>query len=456
MAWDVLIRDGSVVTPEGVVAADVAIAGGVIVEVRAGLGGGAKEEIDAAGLTVFPGVIDPHVHFNEPGREHWEGFETGSSALAAGGGTCFFEMPLNADPPTLDGATFDAKVAAARANSYTDFALWGGLTPTNLDRMEELAERGVIGFKAFMSGSGIAEFGRADDLTLFRGMEIAAKLGLPVAVHAESEELTSALSREAIGAGRVGVSDFLASRPIIAEVDAIRRAVLFAQETGCSLHVVHVSSARGGQEAREGKYLRVRNEPGGRALDVTCETCPHYLTLTEEDVVRLGAPAKCAPPVRDRENQRLLWQQLEKGGFDFVASDHSPAPADMKTGDDFFKIWGGIAGVQSTLAIMLSRHPALPLKRVAGLTATNVATRFRLGNVGTLAPGFHASLALVDTAATYTLSRDMLFDRHKLSPYVGRNFRGVIRRTMVRGRTVFQNGKITGQKGCGQLMAPAT
>jgi allantoinase len=168
MPWDLLIRGGDVVTPDLVRRVDVAVENGMIVEVGPELSGAARETIDATGLHVFPGLIDPHVHFNEPGRTEWEGFETGSSALAAGGGTCFFDMPLNSSPPTLDGESFDLKLAAAKANSYTDFALWGGLTPGNLDKMEELAERGVVGFKAFMSNSGIDDFPMADDYALPR------------------------------------------------------------------------------------------------------------------------------------------------------------------------------------------------------------------------------------------------------------------------------------------------
>src|SRR4051812_25124616 len=185
MPVDLLIRSGTVVTSDGSYSLDIAIENGSIVEIAAEIRASTRETIDASGLHVFPGLIDAHVHFNEPGRTDWEGFDTGSAALAAGGGTCFFEMPLNAHPPTLDGKSFDLKLAAARANSRVDFALWGGLTPSNLDNMEELAERGVVGFKAFMSNSGIDDFDRADDDTLRRGMEIAARLGLPVAVHAE-------------------------------------------------------------------------------------------------------------------------------------------------------------------------------------------------------------------------------------------------------------------------------
>ncbi len=452
MVWDLLIRHGQVVTPDGVRRLDVAIENEHIVELSDELSGAARETIDAAGLHVFPGLIDAHVHFNEPGRTDWEGFDTGSAALAAGGGTCFFDMPLNAHPPTLDGESFDLKLAAALKNSRTDFALWGGLTPDNLGHMEELADRGVVGFKAFMSSSGIDDFGRVDDLTLLRGMEMAAKLGLPIAVHAESEELTSRLTAEARGEGRTGIRDYLDSRPIIAEVDAIRRAIAFAQETGCSLHVVHISSARGSIEVVEAKHLYVSNQD--RPLHVTGETCPHYLTLTADDVVKLGAPAKCAPPLRPDDQVEALWRQLLAGGIDLVASDHSPAPASMKAGDDFFRVWGGVAGVQSTLASLLSGRHTIPLEQVAKLTASNVAARFGIASKGRVAVGNDADLTILDAAASFQLTRDMLLDRHKLSPYVGRRFRGVVRRTIVRGHTVFLDGKTVGNFR-GRLVKPA-
>src|SRR5690348_8087415 len=333
MPWDVLIRGGEVVTPDGVRRLELAIEGGAIVELAAGLQGSAREEIDATGLHVFPGVIDPHVHFNEPGRTEWEGFATGSAALAAGGGTCFFDMPLNSSPPTLDGESFDLKLAAAQANSRTDFALWGGLTPGNLDRMEELAERGVVGFKAFMSNSGIEDFPAADDYTLFRGMQIAAKLGLVVAVHAENEHLTAGLADAARAAGKTDARAYLRSRPVIAEMEAIQRAIIFAMETGCRLHIVHVSSPFG--------VSVVRNHYEGNDVNVTCETCPHYLMLSESDVDLLGASSKCAPPLRPAGEVRLLWDCLVRNHIEFVASDHSPAPPAMKTSDDCFKVWGG-------------------------------------------------------------------------------------------------------------------
>jgi len=445
-AWDTIIRGGTVITPDGVRKADMAISAGRIAQLAESIGGAAGEEgeegeeIDASGLTVFPGLIDPHVHFNEPGRTEWEGFLTGSSALAAGGGTCFFDMPLNASPPTLDGASFDAKRVAAEKSSWTDFALWGGLTPGNLDSMQELAERGVIGFKAFMSESGISDFARVDDQTLRRGMAIAARLGLPVAVHAENEELISRLTTEARAAGRKSIRDYLNSRPIIAEVNAIRRAIELARDTGCALHIVHISSALGCQEVADARDK----------VDVTGETCPHFLALTDTDMERLGAVAKCAPPLRDSKSQ--ITTLNPRAGIDFIASDHSPAPESMKQAADFFDVWGGIAGVQSTRSILLSLAPRLPIEQVAGLTAANAAARFKIPK-GRICVGAAADLALVDLEKTFTLQREHLLDRNKLSPFIGRKMRGEVKRTILRGRTIFSDGRMIGRPE-GRLITP--
>ncbi len=253
----------------------------------------ARETIDASGLTVFPGVVDSHVHFNEPGRTDWEGAASGSAALVAGGGTCFCDMPLNSSPPTLDAESFHLKRKALEASSHADFGLWGGICPHNLDRLEELAECGAIGFKAFMCASGIDDFPCVDEEALGRGMEIAAQLGVPVGVHAEDEQTTRELTRAAIAEGRTTVRDYLESRPIRAEVAAIERTIALAEQTGCSLHIVHVSSGAGVRAVVNGRR---------RGVNVTCETCPHYLVLTDLDVERIGAAAKCAPPSEPRSN----------------------------------------------------------------------------------------------------------------------------------------------------------
>jgi allantoinase len=427
----VIVRGGSVVTPEGVIAADVAVEDGRIAEIARELTGNG-EEIDARGLTVLPGLIDVHVHFNEPGRADWEGAATGSQALAAGGGTTFFDMPLNSSPCTVGPREFDEKRAALEAASVTDFGLWGGLVPGNRGLMADLAACGVVGFKAFMTDSGLPEFPRADDLTLYEGMCEAARLGLPVAVHAESHELVNGLTQRAVDAGHHAVRDYLDSRPVMAEVEAIRRAALFADEAGAKLHIVHISSGRGVAAALEAR---------ARGVDISIETCAHYLYFTEADMLRLGAVAKCAPPLRDAAERKTLWRSVLRGDMDIVASDHSPAPPDMKQDSNFFRIWGGIAGVQSTLAVLLE---LAPVERIAALTAANPARRFGIARKGRLAVGQDADFTLVDIGAEYTVTRQSLFQKHGLSPYVGSTFRGMVRRTVVRGETVFADGKIVG------------
>ncbi len=244
-SYDLLFRGGTLVTPEGLVSADVAVVDGRVVATGPNLEGSAVEVVDASGLHLFPGFIDTHVHFNEPGREHWEGLSSGSRSLAAGGGTSFFEMPLNAAPPTLDGEGFARKRARAEAKSVLDFALWGGLTPINLDTMDEMADAGAIGFKAFMSRCGTSDFPNVDAPVLKRGMKIATARNLPVAVHAEDDLLTYALAEERRSQGKTGWQDYLDSRPIEAELRAIRVALELAGEVGCDLHIVHVSCPEG-------------------------------------------------------------------------------------------------------------------------------------------------------------------------------------------------------------------
>ena len=452
MPHDLLIRNAAVVRDQ-VAPADVAIADGKLVGIGTDLGG-AAEEIDAAGLHLLPGAIDPHVHFNDPGRAEWEGWETGSNAAAAGGTTCVFDMPLNSSPPTLDGASFDLKVAAAAGRSRVDFALWGGLTPNNLDAMGELAGRGVIGFKAFMSGSGIDDFERADEAVLLEGMRRAAALGLPVAVHAEDEAMCAERTAAARREGRRGVEDYLASRPPEAELIAVERAIDLAAEAGCRLHVVHLSTP-----AAVWAVGRARQE----GLDVTCETCPHYLTLDDAAAVRLGVRAKCAPPLRNAVNVAMLWQLLHGGKIDLVTTDHSPALASMKrydpddpSCDDFFAAWGGISGVQTLLGTLLGQGGVerLELPAVARVAAGRAAERFGIAGKGRIAEGFDADLTLVDLSAGRPLRRGDLLDRHRLNPLVGRKVGGFVRRTILRGRTIFLDGQAIGNP-AGRLVRPA-
>ena len=363
-AYDLLVRGAEIVLPEGVIRADIAASAGRIVRIGTDLGTSAKELVDARGLHVIAGIIDSHVHFNEPGRSGWEGFETGSAAAAAGGATAFFDMPLNSLPPVTDAASFELKRAAAERASRTDFGIWGGLVPGNVDKLEAMRDAGAVGFKAFMCDSGVEEFPLSDPATLRAGMKRAAALGMLVAVHAEDDALACRRTAEQHALG-TDARTWLGSRPVELELAAIRTATEIAGETGCALHIVHVSSPEGVALAREARK---------RGVDVTVETCPHYLLLTEEDVIRLGAPAKCFPPLRPDAVRLGLWRELESGGIDTVGSDHSPAPPDMKRSEDFFAVWGGISGCQHGFELLLSE--ALDASTAGGGPAASLETAF--------------------------------------------------------------------------------
>jgi len=354
-------------------------------------------------------------------------------------------MPLNSTPCCVTARDVDRKREALERASVTDFGVWGGLVPGAVGEMAEMAGRGVVGFKAFMCDSGLPEFPRADDQTLRDGMAEAARLHLPVAVHAESQDKVTDHRWGPALAGPT-VRDFLESRPVAAETEAIGRALEIARETGASLHIVHVSTGRGVSLAAEAR---------ARGVDVSIETCPHYLWFTDADLERLGTIAKCAPPLRSAEHQEALWNTVTSGDIDVVASDHSPTEPSMKA-RDFVNAWGGIAGVQSTLPVLLDRgyhDRRLSLERIADLVAANPARRFRIARKGTIERGNDADLVLIDAGSSFTLAEEHLQQRHKTSPYVGGTFRGVVRATLRRGETIFMDGHITART-CGRFVRP--
>jgi allantoinase len=449
--YDLLVRGGTVVTSTGLVRADIAARHGSIVRIGPGLDVAAVETVEAEGLHVLPGIIDSHVHFNEPGRTQWEGIETGSNALAAGGGTAFFDMPLNSLPPVIDAASFALKRAAAERSSRTDFGIWGGLVPGNVEQLEAMRDAGAIGFKSFMCDSGVEEFPVADPATLRVGMKRAAALGMLVAVHAEDESLARIRTAEQHARG-TDVRTWLKSRPVELELAAIRTAVDIAGDTRCALHIVHVSSPEGVALALDARK---------QGVDVSVETCPHYLLLTEEDVIRLGAPAKCFPPLRPESLRQGLWRELEAGSIDTIGSDHSPAPPEMKTSADFFAIWGGISGCQHGFELLLSEalsrmRPERALPLLVSRFSENVARRFRISaSKGRLAEGLDADLTIIDTRGEHTLSNSELLYRHRQGPYDGRRTHVRIARTIVRGRTVFAQGRIAPGLPRGHFVRPA-
>ena len=405
-----IIRGGTVVTARGVEKADIAIAGDQIAAVGLNLADDGVE-IDASGLHVFPGGIDSHVHFNEPGRTDWEDIAHGSSALAAGGYTTFIDMPLNSLPVTTTVEAFDLKLGTMNRSSKVDFSLWGGLVPGNLNQLEALVERGVMGFKAFMCPSGIDEFPACDKRTLREGMKRIAELESILLVHAEDpSELREPRGHNAL--------DFVASRPARAELAAITLAVETAGDTGCPVHIVHVSTALGADVIAATQHL---------GADVSGETCPHYLLYTEADMERLGGIAKCAPPFRTPVDRERLWR------MPMVVSDHSPCTLELKQGDDFRQIWGGISGCQSTRHLLLA-DGRLELQTVGAVTSTNIAKRFGVTNKGDIAPGFDADLWMVDLDWEGVVrSQDLLY-RNPFSVHEGQKIRGRTIRTLVRGQ----------------------
>ena len=407
--YDILVRsrqiDGSPVA--------LGIVDGKFHQVAAELSGRGKVEIDHPDGFILPGWIDAHVHFNEPGRTEWEGLATGSRALAAGGGVAFFDMPLNSSPPVLNREAFEAKRMLAEEKSCVDFALWAGLTPDSLDQMDALADCGAVGYKAFMCPSGLDEFQHSGAATLKAGMRKSAARGLPVAVHAELDPANAPFGRD--------MAAWLAWRPIQLELDAIAVALELAGETGCALQIVHVSCAEG---------IALISAAKKAGVNVTVETCPHYLLLTEEDAVRIGAPAKWAPPLRSRERVNALRQSLLDGEIDTIGSDHSPASPELKQGDDFFAIWGGIAGIQHGLPLLLD-HGLVSARTIAA----NVAERFKLEGKGSLTPGCDADFMLVEKKAHCIGASDLL-TRHAISPYLGLTTQHRVTATHLRGERV--------------------
>lgn len=434
---DIIIRNGKIVTHESIFKADIGIKDQKIKEINDQIPKDKEciREIDAAGLYILPGLIDAHVHFNEPGRAEWEGFETGSKSLAAGGVTTFFDMPLNSDPPVTTVEEFVKKKKCADEKSLIDYGLWGGLVPNNLHQLEELARSGVVGFKGFMSNSGIEEFPQLRDNDLLEGMSKIGEIGSILALHAENESICSRLAKSCIEEDNTSIRDYVASRPVISEAEAVMRAAAFAEITNCKLHILHVSS---------GEVIKYVSDAKKRGVDITIETCPHYLTFNINDFERIGPLAKCAPPLREQEHVESLWEAIKDGEIDTIGSDHSPAPPSMKEftlEQSIFDVWGGISGAQSTLAVLLEEgyfKRGIPLETIVRISSFNPAKRFGLyPHKGVIEQSSDADLVLIDLEKNYTLKEEDLFYRHKHSPYVGKQFRGAVLQTILKGKIIW-------------------
>ncbi|MFC0179227.1 allantoinase AllB [Thorsellia kenyensis] len=431
--YDTLIKNGLVVLENEACELDVAISDGKIVALGKALGN-AKDIIDATGHIVMPGMIDPHMHISEPGRTEWEGYKTSGRAAAKGGVTTLIEMPLNQLPATVDKASMAAKFDAAKNKLTVDIALFGGLVNYNLDRLHELEEGGVVAYKCFVATCGDKsisnDFRDVNDYEFFKGISQIAKFGSFIAVHAENAQICDGLGEEAIKEGRVTAHDYVASRPVFTEVEAIRRVLYLAKQANCSIHICHVSSPEGVAEV-----TRARQE----GQDATCESCPHYFTITTDEFAKIGTLAKCSPPLRDKDNQERLWEKLLSGEIDFLGSDHSPCVPSMKEGN-IMQAWGGIAGLQNCLDMMFDeavQKRGMSLAHFAKIMATNAADRFGLKHKGRIAIGKDADIAIIKPNTSYILKNEDLEYRHKVSPYVGRTINAKITKTLRRGELIY-------------------
>ncbi len=431
MVFDVILKGGTVVEPHRVTLCDIAVKDGKIVEIASEIVADGVPTVGLEGKVVLPGAIDAHVHFNEPGNVEWEGIETGSRMLAAGGATLYFDMPLNSNPPTIDVPSLELKAQLSREKSVIDYRFWGGLVPENISELESLAERGVIGFKAFISNSGFEPFKSVDNLALLNGMKEISRLGKILALHAESDEMTQLLASEKIANGQLEPKDYCESRPIIAEVEAVQRALAYAEITGCALHFVHISSP---------EAVRIINEAKESGLDVTLETCAHYLLFNDEAFEEHGVFAKCAPPLRAPNVQQEMLELVAAGKIDFITSDHSPCSPELKdlTKRNFFETWGGINGGQFTLLSVLkvAKDMGLPLTEVAKLTAEAPALRFGIEGKGRIKVGYDADFAILEEVP-YLATKETIFAKHKGSLYENHEFPYQVAATYCKGKKVF-------------------
>jgi allantoinase len=451
MNAELLLAGGTLVTEHALLRADVAVRDGRVAAILEPGASGvqAARVLDATGRYVLPGAVDCHVHFNEPGRTHWEGYTTGTAAAAAGGVTTVLDMPLNNHPPTLDAESLALKRQAVAEHALVDYGHWGGLVAGNVDALDGLHAGGVVAYKAFMCHSGLDEYPPVDDATLLAAMRRIARLGNVVGLHAESDCLTAALGAQAQQEGRRDPRAWAQARPALTEEEAVQRALLLARETGAQVHFVHVSTPAAAERIAAARAAGVA---------ASLETCPHYLALDEDDLARLGPIAKCAPPLRPRAMVDALWRHVLAGDVDCIASDHSPCPPEDKERgkDDIWRAWGGIAGVQTLIPLLLTEgvhRRGLPLPHLVRLVAANPARRFGLyPRKGALRPGSDADVMIVDLDREWTLQPEHLRTRWPVSPFIGRAFHGTVQATLVRGTIVYENGQVVGQPGHGRLL----
>ncbi|MGF3113541.1 allantoinase AllB [Facklamia sp. P12945] len=443
MSYDLVIKNGQVILESGAVVTDLAVKDGKIAAIGENLS--AEQEVDAKGLIVSPGMFDCHVHITENGggyRDEWEGYVTGTSACAKGGVTSFLEMPLNQVPATTDEASIKDKYQSGQGKLKVDVFSFGGLVPYNVETggIQELYENGVTAYKCFMATCGDrsidGDFQNVDDYSLYEGMKQIAKTGKVLAIHAENAAITDRLGEKAKAEGKSKLSEYVATRPVFTEVEPIQRAILFAKETGCRIHICHVACPEGVEAVIKGQQ---------EGVDVTCETCLHYLYFTTDQLDAIGNVAKCSPPIRDKEAQDGLWDYVFSGDIISSISDHSPCTPDLKDKENAFDAWGGISGVQNDVDVFFDEavnKRGMSLEQFAQVIATQPARRFGIDDTkGSLSVGKDADIVLIDPNKSYVLTAEDLEYRNKISPYIGSEIGATVMATYVRGHEVYSIDK---------------
>src|SRR2546421_6298161 len=443
---DLVIRGRRVVTENSVAPASVHITRGYIasVSIFEDIPSGCELIEAAPESVVMPGLVDTHVHCSEPGRHESEGFETATHAAAAGGVTTIVDMPLNSIPATTAVEGLERKLEAARDKLHVDVGFWGGVVPGNTGELARLWNAGVVGFKCFLIHSGVDEFPNVTESDLREAMPELARLGATLIVHAEVPGPVEACCQSVSGASTSSYDTFLRSRPREAENDAVELMIKLSRETGCRIHIVHHSSADALPTLRRAKSF---------GLPITIETCPHYLHFAAEDIPDGATEFKCCPPIRERENREQLWEALREGTIDFVVSDHSPCPPEMKLREtgDFMNAWGGISSLQLRLPIIWTEGQSrgFTIDRIAEWLCAAPARQVGLGHLkGSIKPGADADIVIWNPETEIHITPEMIHHRHKVTPYAGETLSGVVEKTFLRGQMVYDGGEfVSGPRG---------
>lgn len=424
--YDLAIKRGCVITPDGKQQLDIGIRNGRIAGLSLpGMLGEAKDTLEVPGRYIFPGGIDVHVHMDDLGAEEMEDWRHGSLAAAAGGITTVADMPIDNVPATVNGDTLRMKLERIKGNSYTDYMAWGGLATDNLASIPDMLKEGAAGLKAFLCDSGAKDFAQVTDPILLEAMRMAAAEDFPIIIHAENEAINQYYTKKYKGSSRW--EHLGRMRPEVSEMEAVAKCALFARLTGARVHIAHISSA---------KSIPIIQEARRQGARLTCETCPHYLMFSQEDYIEKGALLKCAPPIRDEENKAALWKELEGGNIDIISSDHSPSTYKSEA-DGPDDAWAGISGIQCTLLVLYSEgycKGRISLERIAQIFSYKPAGLMGIDKrKGSIALGKDADLAILDPTKKTVFGEAQMKTKVKSSVYKNSCFQGAVERTYLRG-----------------------